>query len=373
MMKANDVFILSAVGMELIDTFIWIKPSWADGNYENRSTVIGLTDKFKDSYGTQLCLCGEPGDEPKRRKNSIRKQQKCMVIHPKRKSLKTIHYSDCLIKTKFRYYAVSEKYAIKLLTAIRKIEGNRPKVILDIDEDYFGVENRTKEYGKIGGRADDISIIDETTSEVFCPKTGGKTENVANEFMLKYIKNILTQCHSGQQKCTKEEVFEIGKMLRKELDKSLGDKIFCRKDDQGELSSLAYALWLFSKNTLKGLLKLKFCNFGIPSLDLPIRFQTCKGIPNNGGNAYHMPNKAEEWDRANRLRSILSFIFTKYEAPGIITVCRSVRDGYTPLSYFSSIEKHIIDALRYASVPNDDLNFHYDDKLLFGSSGWITE
>ena len=60
-------------------------------------------------------------------------------------------------------------------------------MILDIDEDYFGVENRTKEYGKTGGRADDISIIDETTSKVFCPKTGGKTENGANEFMLKYF------------------------------------------------------------------------------------------------------------------------------------------------------------------------------------------
>ena len=168
-------------------------------------------------------------------------------------------------------------------------------------------------------------------------------------------------------------MFEIGKMLQNELDENQGDKIFCRKDVQGDLSSLAYALWSFSKNTLKGLLKLKFCNFGIPSLDLTIKFQTCKGIPNNEGTAYHMPNRAEEWDRANRLRSILSYIFTKYEVPGITTVCRSVRDGYTPLSYFSSIEKHIIDALRYASAHNDDLNFHYDDKLLFGSSGWITK
>ena len=89
MMKANDDFILSAVAMKLIDTFIWIKPSWADGSYENRSSVIGLTDKFKDNYGTQLCLCDEPGDEPKRRKNSIRKQRKCIVNHPKRKSSKT--------------------------------------------------------------------------------------------------------------------------------------------------------------------------------------------------------------------------------------------------------------------------------------------
>ena len=370
-MKANDVFIVSAVAMKLINKFIWIKPSWVEGAYINQTVVVGITDEFKDSFGTQLCVCE---DFEKLKMSEIRSKHECEVLHHKRASVKTIQYSKCLIKTEYRYYEVSEKYAVKLLTAIRKTEKTPPKVILDIDEDYFGVENRLKAYLKAGGQIEDVFNTDKAMEKVFCPKTGGNTEKSGNEFMLKYLRHILTQCHSGEQECTKDEVLEIGNKLKKKLNENLISKLFCRTEDfQSEFIKLGRILWSYSKYTLKGLMKLRFCNFGIPTLGYGVKFRTCKGVPENDAVDYHMPTKKEAKNRAKRLNHIISFIHEKYSTPGVTTICRSVRDGYTPLRHFQSIEKYITDGLKNATAGTDQLKFHYDDKLLFGSHGWKTD
>ena len=368
-MKANDVFIVSAIGMQLINKFIWIKPSWINGEYQNKTIIIGLTHKFKESYDTQLCMC----EQPKRWGNRNKKPLKCVVMDPQRDGIKEIDISDCLIKTEYRFYEVGEKYAVKLLTAIRKKEKSQPKVILDIDEDYFGVENRTKAFERFGGRAEDISTVDEATGEVFCPKPGGDYENRANEFMLQYIKSILTHCYSNKHKCTKSKVLDIGEELQEKLNEKLRTKLFCNKAIGSEFSKLASKLWSVPKNTLEALLKFKFCNFGIPALGMDIKFQTCKGVPNNNEVEYHIPDETEVRDRAARLNSVVSFIFEKYATPGVTTVCRSMRDGYTPLNHFQSIEKYITDGLKNASGQKNRLNFHYDDKLVFGTAGWKAE
>ena len=370
-MKANDVFIISAIGMELINTFIWIKPSWTNRHYLNQTMAVGVTDEFKETYGTQLCVCE---DFEKKKKSKTRSKEECEVLHPKREGSKSVDITKCSIKAQYRYYEVSEKYAIKLLNAIRKKEKNQPSVILDIDEDYFGVENRMKAYRKNGGQNDDIWVIDKAASKVFCPKTGGDAENRANEFMLEYMQKILTQCYAGRQKCNENNVLEIGDEMRNKLNDNLRKKLFCSIEDfQSEFSNLAHTLWSFSETALKGFLKLKFCNFGIPALGFGEKFGTCKGIPDNGATENHMPDNTEIQDRANKLNNIVSFIFEKYAVPGVTTICRSMRDGYTPSNYFQSIEKYITDGLRNATAHKNDLSFHYDDKLLFGSPGWITE
>ena len=410
-MTSNDAFIVSSIAMGLIDKFIWIKPLWTDGKYTNITFEFGITDSKEKEWGLQFCVCeweknwlneisgrdkdgGERGmphseDEadnkhlknggdkiPKKnlRKKREGKPEVCLIMNRDKTTVMNVSYTDCKIKVRWRYYEVGERKAVKLLTAIRKMEQHEPKVILDIDEDYFGVENRVTSYKEQGGQEKNMEGLDTILAMLFCPKAGGEKEMMANKIMLEYVQKIITKCHSDPVKCDKDAVSEIGQDIFERVHEKHMKGLFCDdiEIESSEFSELSSLLWSFSKTELLAVQKIKFCVYSFIDQENSA-FQTCKGVGDNGYTKYHMPNRTDIWNRAKRFEDIVSFVFKDYSYPGVTTVCRSMRDGYTPARHFQTIERSIKGALRNASSRQVNVDFHHDSKLLFGPTGWTID
>ncbi|KAK3091069.1 hypothetical protein FSP39_016892 [Pinctada imbricata] len=82
----------------------------------------------------------------------------------------------------------------------------------------------------------------------------------------------------------------------------------------------------------------------------------------------HETNPEEIKNRTANINIMLSAL--KSFTPSLITVCRSIRDGYTPRKHFKLIEKDILET---AETCFRNLRVHYDSDLQGGKSGWRYE
>ena len=117
---------------------------------------------------------------------------------------------------------------------------------------------------------------------------------------------------------------------------------------------------------------MNYCLFNSPKLKMKPIFTLCHGkIPvDDTLNQIYVSTETEILSRAVSIGRIIEKI-NKYQSPRICTICRSLRDGYTPRDQQNFIEKALLDeAAKVFGEDGLNLNLIYDENLLFGRTGW---
>ena len=276
---------------------------------------------------------------------------------------------------------VEDEKALQQLKSTRHWIGGTGNIILDIDEDYFGVDLPAQSLLDSGLKWDTVTIFDFILRRIFCP-TRIDHEPRGNRMLRELISSFIRLCrrsvHSDDDTCASVAVDPaIGVINKLMLAYWTRDQdIFCAKNSQ-EIYNLATELTmvssLFSINHLRVLVEFGFCFETSPASRLfrdvgHGKIKLCMGFntPNDSVVVVHKPDAAEVRARTAQLRKMLEIIDARHR-PSVVTLCRSVRDGYTPKSFFSSIEANILGIFK-------DLPGHYDvvydENLYGGKGGW---
>ena len=280
------------------------------------------------------------------------------------------------------YYAEQkvDHKALELLMSKRDWIGGSGNIILDIDEDFFGVELPSETLVVAGLEENMTKPLQHLLSVLLCPKHIDH-ESLSNRMMREVIGAVVRRCRptvkSDDDTC-RVLIGEIRYIVRvivlKHIKQDL--QMFCSRETEYLLDTakeITNVLYYTELDHLRILMEFGFCLATTPA-SLAVREEghgtigVCVGAnePNSTSVFRHKPDAAEVRARTTLLRQMLEIIDARHR-PGVVTLCRSVRDGYTPRSLFSSIEANILGIFK-------DLPGHYDvvydENLYGGKGGW---
>ncbi|XP_067670961.1 uncharacterized protein [Haliotis asinina] len=388
MMQANDEFIQPAAATGLINRFIWVWPPYDAGGYlhDNNEPYVSVRLRFgimyregmsdEDEYIQELCACAES--------DYVTIDAPCVRIIPDFESdnekYVPIPESRCLDKTLMGTVEfVSTDKAIELAKSGNWIKAS-DSVILDIDEDFYACEAVSTPLYNAGMSQDDINDISSIIQKLLCVDNA-QDEMLADKFfhdLLKITLMHLKMCNSLRAKsdssCSDSLSMRnavIGKVYSI-LQKAM--RVMCLPIESTHfmLRHLIDKLLLLNERQLEELITVGVCMNQSPrsaSFNRNDGMMLCRGYngPNSTQVVYHSIDEEEIDQTTNHLKTILSQSFT----PGVVTLIRSVRDGYTPRKQFYAIEPKILNVLKTV-FPHRirDSSIHYDSELLGGKEGW---
>ncbi|XP_035828677.1 uncharacterized protein LOC118478692 [Aplysia californica] len=412
LMTENDRFIVAASLSGMFSRIVWIWPSWDEEEnlktmYSDHMIVDVTTGTWLRpiAHGSEpiidLCFCVTAlNSPPSKGLAGDGRYNYCYRFNssePRDMLGTNITQAGCLQKMRVRVEVVSETALMRSLKAgqFEQIEESSG-YILDIDEDYFGCEASVLPLYKAGIDEAYIQRISFWVEKLFCGKTI-ETESAADgifQMLITFIINSNNKCHFNS---TSRDIFlhPCGVKLYNILDERIFnvrnrrpktglsvEEVFCtikatsslKKQHISILSQLLSLLHNLTEPQLHALSEVGVCWYVSPSTfnnDKVHHFKLCDGNnkPNNTMVTFFTPDQWEVRQRSQRLETILQRMTL---TPDLVTLCRSVRDGYTPRSRFRQIESSVIGVMRgvYGGEDGGNVNVLYDRDLLGGVYGW---
>lgn len=382
LMQRNDAFIQSSIMAGLITRMIWVWPEWDRKNHEKdyvMSTVkLGWT--MANITGVSrlqktFCMCQ-------------RTDEKLECIYPKdsdEDGVEEVYIDpdDCHIRKVVIVEEINELKAIAFLK--RDWINESENILLDIDEDFFGCSYVIKPLLDTDISIDSIGDIDNNLRRIICPKTTFQ-ESHTNKIILQTILLIIRQksCRVSPKKAEKCKDSDMNLKPDIHLINLLAHANNRNKTHICVYHGRQIRIQFFIKRFVRGLLNLSieqlrivhqigFCSTTTPKtyqLYGPPDFGLCYGAntPFESAVTEFNPTADDIQKRSDILKSIVQN--TKQYTPKFVTLCRSVRDGYTPRQHFSTIEREVLTSL------NDsfrNINLVYDEDLLDGKEGRLIQ
>ena len=378
MMQSNDVFIQAAAMTGFFKKVIWVWPSWDeethDGDHVSQKYGGGVTVFSRNKNEQQFCECQySENDNTKKH---------CQYVNRTMFSVEAdydgspIEAKYCDIKTDMFFQQLVDYSALNKLI-LGQLVGKDESLLLDIDEDFFGCVLRGHSLVDAGIPWNFVEEIDDIMNEIFCPRFT-KEEHIAHSFMQVMLALVIKHCKSSEaasvscitpkNPTSKEFASEVNRVIKGYSEKG----IFCNRSIKGRQRRLEIMLEYFIQLTvpqIRACSDLGFCLDTSPRSFQGGGFHVCHGAnePNSTVVTQHLPGENELRLRLKRLRRMLKV--GKYPTPAMVTLCRSVRDGYTAVKYFEDIEETVLDSIHDS---REDVNFNviYDINLLGGIKGW---
>ena len=346
---------------------IWIWPSWDEDSHSDAyvwaPSSSGWSSDPHDCHEPDtvvFCQCKLMNNKPE-------------CYHLNRSA--TL-WKDAILKTRsckaevtYKWEMVRDKEAVKLMRTGEWISGEE-NVVLDIDQDFFGCESGAQVLLQNGIAWSIVDELNEILSQLFCIKDI-LDETAVNNILMKLLESIIT--HIKFSKNNRRLFNFILKRVKYVITKL--PEISCPQSKhfrQKLLTGIARLLTQLDSDQLKTMQKVGFCLGSNKEDKLPIRFrylQVCHGLntPNESVITFHMPTLDELNHSFQRVKSLLTTSSSNIIRPNLVTIARSLRDGYTPKSLAPAIEKGLLHTvLKDVFGP---LNVHYDQNLMGGKSG----
>lgn len=379
MIQSNDVFIQAAAMIGFFKKVIWVWPSWDEVAHDGGSDMTRMfgggwtTVTFDGQSEKVFCECEYKKDGVTR--------NVCQFVN--RSALANDEYDGskidpkkCMIKGKIELQETVDYIALQRMIS-GSLVNEEESLLLDIDEDFFGCVLRGKSLVDVGIPWNAVEEIDDLLNEIVCPQVI-EHEELGNELMQMVLTLIIKKCQKNK-KLSKACVTpqhpvkkDLTSMLSRIARLFINKQIFCEME-QGVLDQrmdlLVERLLRLDIKQLKSFIDIGFCMQTTPRAYESSGFQLCHGAnePNATVVTVHMPDENEVKLRLSRLRRIIQA--KTYPTPKMVTLCRSVRDGYTPVPHFQHIEKDIIKSIQ-TSRPGVKYKVVYDVNLLGGKKGW---
>ncbi|CAH8528878.1 unnamed protein product [Dicrocoelium dendriticum] len=373
MMQANDVFIQSAIVGQLLKDVYSIFPPWVPSDCSVDHFYLGLNGPSRDA---QLCLC------PTRSSVSCKMFRRSEYL---KESL--ISSKECRKEWVFSHYECGSDDAAPVLrstlTNLIRLPSvssstsptslayyNRNPIIVDIDEDFFGVYLVARNLTDTGLNIIAILQLDRTIQSIFCPKRAVDESFIDTWFqeLLAYVRATCARALSGM------EVFECQRNISERVYDSLvqmNPAWLCQEDNGPSLQDLVETLThpTITNEQLLALSRVGLCLTNAwSSYAYEPRMRLCIGHNSPGMTLVkeHVPDTEELMLLASNLTKVLLAIPQK---PALITLCRSARDGYTPRWLQPTIEYTITGILkRLFNLTQGDIS--YSPRLAGGVNGW---
>lgn len=367
----------------LIDRFIWVWPSWdleagsMFADYESFAVQMGYGNlpESHDMTKRELCGCAFAIAGKLKYSDCVMRN----TTDPESHIILNIKPHQCKIVKKGLVEIVKDEEAMR-----RSLLGewlkDTEEIILDIDEDYFGCDSSVVPLFDVGLDQNELDIVSQYVSDIICARTTYQ-ESEANSFIvsiLRLVKSYLgTSC---KQIGTKREGVicpelwnHTAEMVKMTLKNSSKASIFC-KHQEIELIPIVLdflqSIFPMNSKQISVLMEIGFCFDIIPQsfyFHESQNFRICQGhnSPNATAVYFHTPNSREIVERSKNMKEMLTNLRVQ---PKLVTVCRSVRDGYTPKKYVHQIEGEILKVVTQLANSN---KVHYDANLFGGKIGWI--
>ncbi|XP_052268211.1 UPF0489 protein C5orf22 homolog [Dreissena polymorpha] len=384
LMQTNDGFIQAAAMAGFLNRVIWVWPDWDIENHEdyyNMFTIsIGWTYTKTDNWLVRIvkspdkvfCMCYtngtdlecfsfvnlETGEEDREKGYSVPKEA-CIVR-------KLLIIEELHQFTAMKYFNNSDWAT------------GRESVLLDIDEDFYGCTYVVDPILKTNVTLDKLWQLNDIITPVFCPVDAAQ-EKATDKILTELVAHVMNkkQCQTDElRKSTR--CLGISKLNLKEvytdqmslllMSKSISTCSYFK--ETGEcVTKLVEFLSSMTIKQLGALHFIGFCANTSPRTYLDYReFRVCSGAntPEQSAVIVHATDEKEVRRRTIFLKHMLRNVMKR--KPGLITVARSVRDGYTPRELFEQIEESVLRTLNATS--DRPLRVHYDSELLGGKGGW---
>lgn len=339
--------------------------------------LLGVVDtlyKNLDNVHIKSCCMCEPDEEMN--------PQSCVFINitSENQNGSTIDPKECDIKTVMVQEIIREDVALEMARNgslfHNMTDSERENVILDIDEDYYGCEPAVQPV--LDQKLPMVTVlkIDRFVNKIFCPETT-EEESSLDKVLAKMISELIAvkscelekkpSCPKGNLELYTTEVKTNTALIESICAQQRNKRLRLWEPFFKLLDSLRV-------NQLRHLREMGFCfrttpkasDFGSEDEDV---FRTCRGAnsPNETVVIFHSPSLKEVEQRTHLLQTFLQSTKKKRILPSLVSVCRSMRDGYTPRKFFRRIERDVLTSVDDA-FPNSKV--HYDRDLMGGKRGW---
>jgi len=263
-------------------------------------------------------------------------------------------------------------------------------IILDIDEDFFGCENVADHISQRGIYWKTIELIDERVAQFLCPRDS--IEEAISDKILRmrlFVLLPITDCRHGTATVRCNGSFKKAlKIAEKQVldDYKINSKLFCGKNIREVKATWRLVISTFNQLSIRSmryLINIGFCLNEAPTTfgslnrkknekivrDTNPRFVLCHGAnePNSSYVFVHTPSRSEMNLRMKTFKGLVSMI---RPLPRIVSLCRSVRDGYTPRALAADIEQGVLSALMQQNTERYHYEPEYDLDLLGAKIGW---
>lgn len=253
-------------------------------------------------------------------------------------------------------------------------------IILDIDEDFYGCNYAITPLLKANLTYKRIYNLDSLIKSHICPTTSIH-EKESDRFLVELIDIARANrtCYKDislkhTEKCQTATKIDLRGHFGRQLDRSVLNKTIqmCSlKKAKKFVSTLILKLAEFSIKQLRALQKVGFCLNTSPKTFTVFqnhKFGICIGAntPKRTAVSEHTPTKSEIVSRSILLKGLFQKI--NNFSLNLVTISRSMRDGYTPRQFSEEIEKDILNGLNVTI--DRPLSLHYDSDLLGGKPGW---
>lgn len=365
----------------LINRMIWVWPEWDrvnhEADYEMFSVQVGWTmANVSDSpyLHKTFCMCQKS-------------EEKVECIYPsdsEEKGVEEVYIKpeDCHTKKVVLVENIHELKAIEFLKQNDWINESE-SILLDIDEDFFGCSYVIKPLLDTNVSIDTIREIEENLRRIICPKSTFQ-ETQTNKIILKILSLMIRQksCQAEIKDTTKCKDSNLNLKPEVHLIDLLTNAFKLKETNICVYNGRQIKIQIFVKRFVKGLSRLTieqlrimhqigFCSTTTPkTLHYfgPPEFGLCYGAntPLETAVVEFNPTAGDIKKRSGILRDIIQNM--RQYSPQFVTLCRSVRDGYTPRQFFSTIENEILTTLEKTFR---NVNLTYDRDLLDGKEGRI--
>ena len=290
----------------------------------------------------------------------------------------SIKPTSCNIKREFFMESVREDEAIRRMSKGGWIS-KKDSVMLDVDLDFFGTTHVSQPLMDLGISMASLNMMNGVLWKLFCPKTV-REEQETDKVLVRALHLFLNalECKSKLQtkqnsykKCKDKARKESVDMIRNFLWRQ-GNRVSCVKKSKESENLINQLIDLFfghlNAKQISMMKKIGFCLTTTLSSYLPLTnpgFQVCMGsnTPTDSMVLVHRPIKNETVLRSSTLLKFLNML----PRPRLVTVCRSVRDGYTPRFQYYLIEHSVMKSINTCF---SNTKVYYDPWLLGGKHGW---
>ena len=352
-MQKNDRFIISAILAGLINRVVWIQPGWThpQNQYVDQEGIVGTVTHGKGREADQgkLCYCYREVEK---------RDWFCgyFTSHPEKIE---IPRKGCRKLKTFKFLTISE---FLFQDAFDAESLKEKKIILDIDEDYFGVESGVQLLVDAEIPLDVVYVIDELLPQLFCPKstiTERDLDHTLCEMFLCFHDLLIgntTSLATSYSRTVNNHV----------------EKYLCMNSNTNLLTFSSYLESKLTAQIAFALANTKYCFFNSLQLELSSDFTLCHGtiFPGDKLNELFVDTRDGIEKRSKDMTGILGFIFNSV-TPNLITIARSLRDGFVPRRQQRFIEHNIRKAIdENLKKRGKRSRVLFDKNLVSGKEGW---
>ncbi|XP_045211860.2 uncharacterized protein LOC123563237 [Mercenaria mercenaria] len=383
LMQTNDAFIQASAMTGLVNRVIWVWPDWDKSDHESgyfMSTVsLGFVSVPHQGKPTQkgfcACIKNRTNFECRTLTNVSRMANKSSDDDGF-----NIPRSLCKITKILIVEEINEDKALAFFGKSDWIAKSE-HIILDIDEDFYGCSYAIEPLLKANVSYSKLFRLSSLIASYICP-TSFTHEKESDKFLMELLSVTRTKraCNRDKtlkhsERCHGVAEIDLHRHFRHQLNRSITEdtiRMCHRTRPHDFVQNLLTKLSTFSITQIRALQKTGFCLTTSPKT-LKInrndnRFGLCIGsnTPKDTAVLEHTPTKSEIATRTILLKGLLKKLSS--HSVELVTVSRSMRDGYTPRQFFEKIEADILNGLKDSF--SRKIKVQYDRELLGGKPGW---